>query len=275
MRSMRTVEIEPKLLRAVGDPQTAGVLIAEGDSWFDYPFNDILRMLEDYHAYEVESVAHKGDRVEEMAYGLGQLEELTRTIEKLLRQGEIPKAILLSGGGNDVAGDEFGMLLEHAQSPLPGFNDQVISGIIDQRVKIAYVTILSAVTKISEERLNRKLPIVVHGYDYPVPDGRGFAGGWWVLPGPWLEPGFREKGYGVMAERIKLMKQLIDRFNAMLKGIVAMNEFRHVTYVNLRDTLSTGSNYKRFWANELHPTEKGFELVTNRFADALDQLPAS
>jgi hypothetical protein len=131
------------------------------------------------------------------------------------------------------------------------------------------------VTKISEERLNRKLPIVVHGYDYPVPDGRGFAGGWWVLPGPWLEPGFREKGYGVMAERIKLMKQLIDRFNAMLKGIVAMNEFRHVTYVNLRDTLSTGSNYKRFWANELHPTEKGFELVTNRFADALDQLPAS
>ena len=27
----------------------------------------VLRMLEDYHAYEVESVAHKGDRVEEMA----------------------------------------------------------------------------------------------------------------------------------------------------------------------------------------------------------------
>jgi lysophospholipase L1-like esterase len=274
VRSLRAIEIEPKLLRAVGDPQTAGVLIAEGDSWFDYPFNDILRMLEDYHAYEVESVAHKGDRVEEMAYGLGQLEELTRTIEKLLRQGVIPKAILLSGGGNDVAGDEFGMLLEHAQSPLPGFNDQVIGGIIDQRVKIAYVTILSAVTKISQERLNRKLPILVHGYDYPVPDGRGFAGGWWHLPGPWLEPGFREKGYGVMTERIKLMKQLIDRFNAMLKEIAAMNEFQHVTYINLRDTLSTQSNYKRYWANELHPTERGFELVTNRFADVLDQLPA-
>jgi hypothetical protein len=80
------------------------------------------------------------------------------------------KAILLSGGGNDVAGDEFGLLLDHAQSPLPGFNDQVVSGIIDQRVKIAYVTILSAVTQICEERLNRKLPILVHGYDYPVAD---------------------------------------------------------------------------------------------------------
>jgi hypothetical protein len=32
---------------------------------------------------------------------------------------------------------------------------------------------------------------------------------------------------------------------------------------------------KQFWANELHPTEKGFELVTDRFAAALDKLPAN
>ena len=275
LRSQRAVEMKPKLLRAVGEPQTAGVLIAEGDSWFDYPLNDVLRMLEDYHAYEVQSVAHKGDRVEEMAYGMGQLEEFTRMIEKLLRQGVIPKSILISGGGNDVAGDEFGVLLDHAQSPLSGFNDPIVSGIIDQRVKFAYVTILSAVTQICDQRLNRKIPILVHGYDYPVPDGRGFAGGWWFLPGPWLEPGFREKGYAVMTERIRLMKQLIDRFNAMLKDITAMNEFSHVTYINLRNTLSTGANYKQYWANELHPTEKGFELVTNRFAAALGQLPES
>jgi hypothetical protein len=274
-RSQRVAEIEPKLLRAVGEAQSAGVLVAEGDSWFDYPFNDVLRMLEDYHAYDVESVAHKGDRVEEMAYGQGQLEELTRTIEKLLRQGVIPKAILLSGGGNDVAGAEFGMLLDHAQSALRGFNDQIVTGIIDQRVKSAYVTILSAITQICQDRLNRKLPILVHGYDYPVPDGRGFAGGWWLFPGPWLEPGFREKGYASMTERMRLTKQLIDRFNAMIKEIAALTEFPHVTYVNLRNTLSTGTDYKRYWANELHPTEKGFELVTNRFAGALNQLPVT
>jgi lysophospholipase L1-like esterase len=275
LRSQRTVEVDPALLRAVGAAQTAGVLVAEGDSWFDYPLNDVLRMLEDHHAYEVESVAQKGDRVEEMAYGMGQLEELTRTLEKLLRQSVIPKAILLSGGGNDVAGDEFGMLLDHAQSPLPGFNDQIVSGIIDQRVKIAYVTILSAVTEICEQRLNRKLPILVHGYDYPVPDGRGFAGGGWFLPGPWLEPGFREKGFDKMAERIRLMKQLIDRFNSMLKDIAAMTEFPHVTYINLRNTLSTRVNYKQYWANELHPTARGFELVTDRFVAVLDKLPAN
>jgi lysophospholipase L1-like esterase len=265
--------IDTKLLRAVGDPQTAGVLIAEGDSWFDYPLNDVLRMLEDYHAYDVESVAHKGDRVEEMAYGLGQLEELTRRLEKLLRQNVIPTAVLLSGGGNDVAGEEFGILLNHARSAVAGLNGQILSGIIDERVKTSYVTILIAVTRICEQRLNRRLPILVHGYDYPVPDGRGFLGGWWVLPGPWLEPGFRQKGFNKLAERIKLMKQLIDRFNSMLKDIAGMSEFAHVRYIDLRNTLSAGANYKQYWANELHPTEKGFELVTDRFAEILKKLP--
>jgi lysophospholipase L1-like esterase len=123
----RVSEIDKRILRAVGDPQTTGVLIAEGDSWFDYPLNDVLRILEDHYAYEVESVAHKGDRVEEMAYGLGQLEELTRRLEKLLRQHVIPRAILLSGGGNDVAGEEFGMLLNHARSAVAGLNDQVLT----------------------------------------------------------------------------------------------------------------------------------------------------
>jgi hypothetical protein len=94
------------------------------------------------------------------------------------------------------------------------------------------------------------------------------------LPGPWLEPGFREKGFEKMTERIRLIKQLIDRFNSMLKEIAGMSEFPHVRYIDLRSTLSIGANYKTFWANELHPTEKGFELVSDRFAAALEKLPA-
>jgi hypothetical protein len=249
------------------------VLVAEGDSWFDYPLNDVLRLLEDDHGYDVESVAQKGDRVEEMAYGRGQLEELTRRLEKLLRRGIVPKAVLLSGGGNDVAGDEFGMLLNHARSAVRGLNAQVVAGVIDERVHLAYITMLSAITRVCDERLGRRLPILVHGYDYPVPDGRGFLGGWWLLPGPWLEPGFREKGFDDLQERIGLARQLIDRFNAQLAGVAAMSEFPHVKYVNIRGTLSVGTDYKRWWANELHPTPRGFERVTARFAAALAALP--
>ena len=47
---------------------SAGTLIGEGDSWFDYPFSDILKILEDDYAYDVESVAHHGDLIEDIAY---------------------------------------------------------------------------------------------------------------------------------------------------------------------------------------------------------------
>jgi lysophospholipase L1-like esterase len=264
--------IAATLVRAVGGPASAGVLVAEGDSWFDYPLNDILRLLEDHHGYDVESVAHKGDRVEEMAYGLGQLEEFTRRLEKLLRRNVIPKAVLLSGGGNDVAGTEFGMLINHARSPVAGLNQQVLSGVIDERVQFAYVTILSAITRLCEQRLNRRIPILIHGYDYPVPDGRGFLGGWWFLPGPWLEPGFREKGYEEVKVRAALAGQLIDRFNTMLQGIAGLSDFSHVKYIDLRNTLSAGKDYKKDWDNELHPTPAGFKRVTDRFAAELVAL---
>ena len=47
--------------------QTAGFLAAAGDSWFDYPLHDVLKLLEDHHGYNVESTAHKGDAIEKMA----------------------------------------------------------------------------------------------------------------------------------------------------------------------------------------------------------------
>jgi hypothetical protein len=245
---------------------SAGVLVAEGDSWFDYPFHDVLSDLEDNYGYDVESVAHKGDTVEEMAFSGGQLDDFARRVEKVMRSGRTPRAILLSGGGNDVAGDEFGVLLNHAASSLAGLNESIVAGVIDERVRDAYVTILSAVTAISHGQAGGTIPIVVHGYDYPVPDGRGFLGGWGPLPGPWLEPGFRRKGYADMAPRMRIVVALIDRFNRMLSGLAGRPPFSHVRYLDLRGTLSTGRNYKDWWANELHPTRRGFEAVTAKFA---------
>ena len=75
VRTAPSVTIPKAVAAAAG---SSGVLVAEGDSWFDYPWTDILRLLEDQHGYDVESVAHKGDRVEEMAYSGGQLEEFSR-----------------------------------------------------------------------------------------------------------------------------------------------------------------------------------------------------
>jgi hypothetical protein len=154
-----------------------------------------------------------------MAYGGSQLDDFVRRLEKVHDRGHIPKAILVSGGGNDVAGAPFEMLLNHQRSAIGGLNASVLDGVIDQRVRLAFVTILSRVTGVCEAKFGRKLPILTHGYDYPVPDGRGFLGGLGLLPGPWLEPGFRRKGFGGAIETKAMAKELIERFNTMLSAV--------------------------------------------------------
>jgi lysophospholipase L1-like esterase len=193
----------------------------------------VLAILDDVHGYDIESVAHKGHPLEEMAYGRKQLEDLARRMEKVKRRGLTPKAILLSGGGNDVAGPEFAMLLNRNPSSIPGLNESVLRGVIDERIRAALTSLLGAITKLCKEMFEREIPIVIHGYDYPVPDGRGFWGGWWILPGPWLEPGFRQKGYDSLNHRKALAKELIDRFNRMIEEVSRVPESAHVRYVNL------------------------------------------
>lgn len=272
----------PALRDAVGRTPPVGLLVAEGDSWFDYPFHDVLSLLEDAYGYDVRSVAHRGDRVEDMAFGGrrehpddpgAQLVELTRLLEKLLREGHVPHAILLSGGGNDVAGGVFEMLLEHKHSPEPGLNPGVVEGVVDRRLRLAYATLLAAVTRTCELRTGAPVPILVHGYDYPVPDGRGYLGGWGPLPGPWLDPGFRQKGYEALGERAGLVRGLIDRFNAMLAQLPALPGFGHVRHVDLRGTLAVPDvPYERLWENELHPTRAGFERVCAKLAGVLAEV---
>jgi hypothetical protein len=192
-----------------------------------------------------------------------------RTIERLLRRGIVPDAILLSGGGNNVVGDEFAMLLDHARSPTPGLNEDVLRGVIDQRIRNAYVSILTAVTEICRAKTGHTFRILVHGYDHAVPDGRGFLGGWGPFPGPWLQPGFRQKGFFDLHINRTTMRRLIDRFNRMVRDAAATPGFEHVRYVDLRGTLSNGLDYKRWWANELHPTRRGFSAVAAQFAAAI------
>lgn len=271
-RAPAAPQIPARTRSLLGSPASAGVLVAEGDSWFDYPFHDVLQLLEDEYLYDVESVAHKGDCVEDMAHSAGQFEEFARRLEKLLRGNKVPRAVLLSGGGNDIAGDEFALLLNHAASGLPVLNDDIVRGVVDVRLKAAYAHMIVGLTQIANSYLGRPIPIVTHGYDYAVPDGRGFLGGFWLLPGPWLEPGFRRKGHTDFGGNTKVVAELIDRFNEMLRGLAASPQFGHVHYLDLRATLRRDQFYKRDWANELHPTEDGFRRVTEKFAALISSL---
>jgi GDSL-like Lipase/Acylhydrolase family len=258
--------------------ETAGYLIAAGDSWFDYPWpfcDDILVQLHDRFGYNIESSAHHGDRIESMPYKGGQLDRFTRNLDKLHDQGIIPKAVLISGGGNDFAGDEFGMLLNSAASSIGGWNQEIVEGLIQLRLRSSYHAFLASINDLCSTILGKTIPILIHGYDYPVPDGRGFLGGAWILPGPWLKPGFDEKLFTDLTANTASMRVVIDQFNQMLAAVATAPDLQQVHYIDLRGTLSSvvaGNAYKKDWNNELHPEERGFIALATRFAQVLATL---
>ena len=257
---------------AVAGPRP--LLVAEGDSWFNYPFFNTLEALEDGYDYDVESVAHPGDTMESMAYDPAQLDGFARLLAKLSRDQRTPHAVLLSAGGNDVQGPVLWTLLNHHGGTQAGFNESIMRGVFEERLRLALVTMLGTVTSLYRAHFSAAPNILIHGYDYPVADGRGYAGGFWVLPGPWLEPEFRGRGYQVLAERVRYMTVLIDRFNQMIASVTREPGLGHVRYVDLRGTLSADlpSGYKQSWANELHPTGDGFKAVADKLHRVLRQI---
>ena len=69
------------------------------------------------------------------------------------------------------------------------------------------------------------------------------------------------------------MPTLLARVSTLLAAVCAMPAYAHVTSLDLPQTLSTGSNYKDWWANELHPSPKGFRAVSDKFAAVIASLP--
>lgn len=251
--------------------EKAGVIVAEGDSWFSYPFRDVLKYLERDHHYRVEDVAHHGDTVESMAYDPYQLTDLASTLYRLAKLGKKPRAILLSGGGNDLAGPELAMLLNHKGSGKSVLRGDVVKDLIRKQLRDTIVSLISAISVLNKAAFNDPgIPILIHGYSFPVPDGRGFWGGFWALPGPWLAPSFSRKGYN-LSESTKAMHDLIEEFNTVLQDIATTVKMPPVHYVDLRDPsiLSAGPGYKNDWENELHPTRRGFRAVAEEFAKAI------
>ena len=243
-----------------------GFLLGLGDSWFDYFAMDALDSLQNDIGYIRTSVAEAGTSLKSIAKVPAQLERLSEEIEKTVG-GVAPKAILLSGGGNDLV--DFGIenLLNDFGSGLPPLKENAVKQLIDEDMESALTVILNAVTALCRKWLGKTIPILIHGYDYPIPDGRPL-----VLPprGPWLEKGFIDKGYDKLdlGPRTKVMKTLIDRLNEMQLTVVAKKGLEHVKHVELRGSLAA-ADYTTMWGNELHPTRDGFKVVARKFAKAL------
>ena len=81
-------------------------ILAEGDSWFDYPLGrDVIRALEGLLSLPIANMAHHGDEVRQIL-ALKQRKEIERRLATGAPDGQPWDVLLLSAGGNDFVGDQ-------------------------------------------------------------------------------------------------------------------------------------------------------------------------
>lgn len=262
------------------------VLIVEGDSWFKLPLHaDIPEELEDL-GYAIMSGAEPGDTLENMAFG-GQLSEMAAQFRRLSEIADKPpKAILLSAGGNDIVGPNFEFLLNHSRSTEfgQGGDNRWQQEILDPALKriqsyiIDYIAAISIMCKslYSNDLEGTKdadctnIPIVIHGYDYPVPSGNAYTlFGIVSVKGPWLRPSFQRKKQENENPETALI-HFVDRHNeCLIEAVDALNRSNAVSnpvcYLDLRGEVTN-------WSDELHPDKGAVEILAGKFRSTIDNF---
>ena len=210
-----------------------------------------------------------GDVLFGLPFGPAQSDDPSRIVELVHRiQQDKPQALLLSAGGNDVAGDEFFPFINIARSGLPPVNQEVLDGVVNGTFQAAYEYLVTTALAAARDA-GIAMPVFTHGYDYPWPDGRGVVSflGWKV--GPWFDDTFNHKNYpnnnaADVQVRHDIVVRFIDSVNTMLAGL-AQKYAGRVFHVNLTGTLPSAGD----WANELHPRNSGFSALADKIDAAL------
>jgi len=246
-------------------------LVAEGDSWFDYaPAGlDIISCLRLFHGYRIDTVAKAGDTLDNMAWGTDydrqwhrdrpQLEKTLAAVRK-----RRPRVVLLSGGGNDVAGEELSAYLNHRDSGGSALRESYAATMIGDYYAGAFRHIARQIWSVEPEA-----QLLLHGYGHVVADGRAvlrFPFGFQFI-GPWLRPALTAKGYDQRSLQDPILRTLIDRFNDMLAALAASDSRLH--YLDLRPLIGPDD-----WANELHLRNSAYQRVARLYAERIAMLTA-
>jgi len=233
-------------------------ILAEGDSWFDYPSPGggvITHLGKLLKKADILNLAHAGDELRQML-SLAQRYE----IEERLKQGQrrrIPfDALLFSGGGNDIVGDQFYYWLRPFT---PGASAPDLIDAVHFGAKLAMLEGGYRDLTHIRDRGSTSTKIFVHGYDYAKPTGKGVC---WF--GPWLRPSLEARGIVDPQLQIEVVKEILVQFRTMLQNLAA--SLPNFVYVETQGLLQPT---KKWWDNEIHPTPKGFDKIALAFRDAL------
>jgi hypothetical protein len=240
-------------------------VLAQGDSWFAHPIQwNILFHLSAMGGYAIRRVASIGDELRDM------VREAPDREPRFLRQLRRPvpwRFLLMSGGGNDLLGDPLPDLVRHRAEVARGWRGLIRDDAVEaalERIRRAWLRVI-----FRTQQIRPGLPILAHGYDYPFARKEGTTLFWGRITaaGPWLYPILHgEKGITDPDERYRIVAEVVDRMNRMLRQLAAEHETFH--HVELRGTLPS----PRQWDDEIHPKSAGFEAMAREFAAAMARV---
>jgi len=231
-------------------------VLAIGDSWFHYPANNLVTPLHSaLGSPTVYVIGENGARADELCQGAW-----LANLRTMLTDYPGIRLVCISAGGNDFAG--IGDLDAKVLRPdCTGAGDAEACYRVGQpagvfaAVASAYRTLIAAVAAIRPG-----VTVLVHNYDYAIPDGRTVAGipSWLKLPMDNCR--VPAAGAPLAGTRRDVVRGLIDEFTLSLDQLLtpAAPGQPAVELVWSAGTLADSA-----WANELHPRPGGFTKLVN------------
>jgi hypothetical protein len=241
---------------AAGNQSLKRLCVIEGDSWYNYPvpgaigIDEALRRNFGYAFYR-RRYSNFGDTLENMTLGPNWPD-----VRSAIAASK-PKVMLISGGGNDIAGPQFVSYVRHRQlsaSPPMPIRQDSLDVLFRESFEPCLRKLSTDVLQASPETL-----IFMHGYAHAIPDGR-FVNLIVTQIGPWLKPSFDVKEWLFGPLTIDGVAGLIDSFNELLADMA--RTLPNFVYVDLRPVVKSSD-----WVNELHLSNDGFA----RCADTIHQ----
>jgi len=239
------------------------IIVAEGDSWFDYPLKkDIIDYLRQ-KGYAIENHAKAGDTLDNMVYGSEykkkgnivqhtgpiSLQTTLQSIKKLK-----PRFVLFSAGGNDIVGSDILGYLNHRNSKPDSLINKVIFQAKLKRMSKAISFFIEAVHK-----TRKSCDIIMDGYDYAKVNGKGYTFIFKNLVGPWILPSMGKKGITAKKDQEPIIKYFVDEFNGMLATLDQKYDYFH--FIDLRSKFPKENE----WDNEIHLKNKGYKKVSEMY----------
>lgn len=235
----------------VSSPDVEGnpTLILIGDSWFWYPFNNLASELAAQLQGEHKLLVLGNNGAEAQQWSSKYRKQIDLAFKWY---ASTAVGLLLSGGGNDIAGpDDFDPIVEDnctnataiSQCYSPGQPDAVLL-----RVQSAYREVISKFRK-----YNPSAPVICHNYEKAWPTGKGLFG-----PANWLK---------TPMDRAKIPKSL--RHELFVDLLCHLNESQcelakpEANLGKVVPILTTGTlpETEDVWANELHLKPSAFDKI--------------